>query len=328
MKRLLVVICLFFGIPGTLLAQTATDAVTKSDAQSDKGMAAYDRGDYENAVAIWKKLADAGNAVAQFNVGNMYLKGLGVARDPKQAAHFYELAASQGHGVSQYNLAVMYAGGAGVTRDYQRAMNWIDKALANMTDEDGRQLAQQARSFIAARLAEESAVTAAKPPTATTTTAAAEQPAEPMPATPAAPADAATQSQTPATEADTGETGTPSEQQQTSAGAQPTSSQEPAYTETWEAKPGAQVADSDQGYTVQLASYRHEDNAAEGWRRLSKEHPDLLAGLDHTVESAVLDDGTTIYRLRVGRFSGFSAANTLCTDLKAAGTDCLVVRVE
>jgi len=315
MKRLLVVICLLVAMPGIAMAQGTGGTATGPD----EGMAAYDRGDYETALAIWQRLADAGNPVAQFNVGNLYLKGLGVPRDPERAARYYEQAAAQGHGVAQYNLAVMYASGTGVARDYQQAMDWIDKALVNIGDED-RQLAQQARSFIAARLAEERALAASEAAATPATAAAPAEPASP----PAAP-------ETAAPEPAEAPTAAPAARDRETARAAPAPAEEPSYTEAFEAAPvgaeGTEVADSDQLYTVQLASYRMEDGANEGWRRLSKEHPDLLGGLDHTVEFAVLDDGTGIYRLRVGRFSGFSAANALCSQLKAAGSDCLVVRI-
>ena len=42
------------------------------------------------------KMAELGNAEAQFKLAEMYEQGQGVAADPKQARHWYEAAAAQG----------------------------------------------------------------------------------------------------------------------------------------------------------------------------------------------------------------------------------------
>ena len=47
-----------------------------------KGKEASDRGDYEAALREWRPLAEQGDAVAQHNLGFMYLNGQGVAQDP------------------------------------------------------------------------------------------------------------------------------------------------------------------------------------------------------------------------------------------------------
>jgi TPR repeat protein len=46
--------------------------------QLDDALAAYQRGDYTTALAIWRPLADQGDAVAQNNIGAMYAHGQGV----------------------------------------------------------------------------------------------------------------------------------------------------------------------------------------------------------------------------------------------------------
>ena len=61
-----------------------------------------------------KKLAEQGNAVAQFNLGVMYEKGEGVPKDYKQAAYWYSKAAEQGNAEAQTILGIMYGEGEGV----------------------------------------------------------------------------------------------------------------------------------------------------------------------------------------------------------------------
>ena len=58
-----------------------------------------------------KRLANQGNASAQYNLGVMYYKGEGVKKDNAKAIEWFKLAANQGHPRSQYNLEAMYSNG-------------------------------------------------------------------------------------------------------------------------------------------------------------------------------------------------------------------------
>jgi uncharacterized protein len=63
-----------------------------------KGLAAYDRGDYAAALREWRPLAEQGHAKAQNNLGGgMYEKGQGVPRDKVSAYMRYNLSAAQGY---------------------------------------------------------------------------------------------------------------------------------------------------------------------------------------------------------------------------------------
>jgi hypothetical protein len=48
---------------------------------SEDAVAAYGRGDYLTAVKLWRQLAEAGDATAQYRVGLMYNNGEGVPQD-------------------------------------------------------------------------------------------------------------------------------------------------------------------------------------------------------------------------------------------------------
>ena len=102
-------------------------------AQEDGGRAAYDRGDYEAAMAIWQPLAGSGDAEAQYGLGLMYSQGQGVTRDLGQAADWYRRAAEQGHGKAQTNLGRMYYKGQGVPQDDGEAVKWYRKAAMGGT---------------------------------------------------------------------------------------------------------------------------------------------------------------------------------------------------
>lgn len=67
------------------------------------GMAAYKSGDYATAFRELKPLAEQGNAEAQRHLGHLYLKGLGVPQDYKEAIRWYSRAAEQGRKVGPPN---------------------------------------------------------------------------------------------------------------------------------------------------------------------------------------------------------------------------------
>ena len=91
---------------------------------SGKGMAAYDSGDYETALAEWQELADAGDVVASFGMGLMYGNGFGVDMNDDLALKYYGFAAEKGHAEAQFNLAVMHQNGWGVSPSDETANKW------------------------------------------------------------------------------------------------------------------------------------------------------------------------------------------------------------
>ena len=95
------------------------------------GMSAYQRGDYAAALAHWRPLAEAGSPEAQFNVGLLHAKGLGVETDAAEAARWYELAAEQNFAQAQYNLAELYETGRGVPKDLTLSYVWFKLAGAS-----------------------------------------------------------------------------------------------------------------------------------------------------------------------------------------------------
>lgn len=57
------------------------------------------------------RLANQGNASAQYNLGVMYYKGKGVLRDNTKAFEWFQKAADQGNAKAQFNLEAMYSNG-------------------------------------------------------------------------------------------------------------------------------------------------------------------------------------------------------------------------
>jgi TPR repeat protein len=103
----------------------------------EDGFAAYERADYATAMGLWRRLADQGDADAQFNLGVLYEKGQGVRQDYAAAASWYRKAADQGETSAESALAKMYFNGQGVPKDHAAAMSWVRKA-ADQGDVSGQ----------------------------------------------------------------------------------------------------------------------------------------------------------------------------------------------
>jgi len=104
---------------------------------------AYSRASYRSALAVWQDRAEAGDAEAQYIVGEIHEKGLGIDPDYGQAAHWYLKAAEQGHTRAMVSLAYLHEQGLGVAQDTLAALNWYRKASG--LSEDSLVYAHQAR---------------------------------------------------------------------------------------------------------------------------------------------------------------------------------------
>ena len=60
----------------------------------EKGLEAYQRGDYETALREFRPLAEQGYAEAQYSLGLMYENGLGVPRSYAMAHKWFTLGAA------------------------------------------------------------------------------------------------------------------------------------------------------------------------------------------------------------------------------------------
>ena len=100
------------------------NACTATEAPPDNGAAAaYNRGDFAQAIKLFRPLAEQGNAEAQAMLGLMYANGEGVAQNDREAVKWFHLAADQEHKGAQYSLGLGYAKAkGGITQDYQEAV--------------------------------------------------------------------------------------------------------------------------------------------------------------------------------------------------------------
>ena len=68
-----------------------------SDAQDfDRGVSAYNDGDYPTALREFRLLAEQGDALAQYNLGVMYGNGQGLPQNYQLAYMWFNLAAGKG----------------------------------------------------------------------------------------------------------------------------------------------------------------------------------------------------------------------------------------
>ncbi len=112
-------------------------------ADIEKGIEAFQRGDFATALEEWKPLAEDGIPLAQNNLGYLYHSGSGLIQDYIKAAYWYKKAAEQGLALAQTNLGVMYEKGEGVEKDYIKAVYWYKKAV-----EQGEVFSQNNLGFI------------------------------------------------------------------------------------------------------------------------------------------------------------------------------------
>jgi putative methionine-R-sulfoxide reductase with GAF domain len=77
-----------------------------------------------------RKLAEQGDAAAQFAVGARYATGEDVPQDYTEAVRWFYMAAEQGHVVSQATLGAYYWAGRGVQQDLVKAYFWSVLAQA------------------------------------------------------------------------------------------------------------------------------------------------------------------------------------------------------
>ena len=95
----------------------------------------YDRGlgveqDYEKAREWYRKAADQRYGRAEHNLGIMYESGKGVAKNTAKAAHWFRRGADDGQAASQNNLGVLYMKGDGVPQNSGKAAFWTARAAA------------------------------------------------------------------------------------------------------------------------------------------------------------------------------------------------------
>ena len=90
------------------------------------GLDAYNRKDYKTAYKLFLPLAEQGYAPAQFNLGVMYLRGLGVLQDYMSAHMWFNLSGSNGYkdAVKNRNIVENKMTPSQIEKAQEMARNW------------------------------------------------------------------------------------------------------------------------------------------------------------------------------------------------------------
>ena len=94
------------------------------------GQSAFESGEYDAAMDTWRQAAEDGSANAQYGMGYLYQKGLGLKQPrPDLALKWYEKAARQSHTDAMVALARLYQNAPpGVPKNLPAAREWYRQA--------------------------------------------------------------------------------------------------------------------------------------------------------------------------------------------------------
>ncbi len=104
-----------------------------ADQSLQTGEKAFRAGDEQDAVSIFRKLADQNNPDAQYWLGHMSELGLGAPRDIGKAIELYKKSASQNVVAAEVRLGEIYLHGDATSPDFAAAKTYLERA-ANVGD--------------------------------------------------------------------------------------------------------------------------------------------------------------------------------------------------
>ncbi len=90
--------------------------------------AAYGRGEYKEALKLFKKAANKGDSYALKRCGDMYFLGEGTGKSYSSALSYYKKAAAKNNVEAQTILGIMYENGFGTKQNYAFAAIWYERA--------------------------------------------------------------------------------------------------------------------------------------------------------------------------------------------------------
>lgn len=131
----------------------ATDSAAPEISAADiailqKADAARRSADFKEAYALYKTLADQGNARAETQIGLMYRMGELGRQDNAQAMAHLRQAATAGDGIAQFTLALAFQkGNNGAQKDDAAAARWFAQALGSLQRAAERQDAEAQRTL-------------------------------------------------------------------------------------------------------------------------------------------------------------------------------------
>ncbi len=112
---------------GTPAAHPAATSTTAEDLL-DEGRSAYKGNQFSQAAELFRRACDGGERKGCHDLGLMYFRGEGVAKDLHRAADLYKRACEAGGTGGCLDLGLMYLRGDGVPKDLNRAADFYKRA--------------------------------------------------------------------------------------------------------------------------------------------------------------------------------------------------------
>jgi TPR repeat protein len=101
------------------------------DAEAWLGAVLLDRGLNREGMQALQHAADAGSAEGAHRLALVFAQGLaGMSRNDQRALELFEKAAALGNQRAQINVGILYFRGQGTARDLVQARSWLEKAAA------------------------------------------------------------------------------------------------------------------------------------------------------------------------------------------------------
>ena len=94
--------------------------------------------DKKKAVSLYLVAAKSGFAESQNNLGWMYYKGEGTAKNISEAIYWVTRAAEQGEPFAYGSLGTIRFDGNGFRRDYVETYKWLSMAVRHLPEGDAR----------------------------------------------------------------------------------------------------------------------------------------------------------------------------------------------
>ncbi len=290
--------------------------------------------------------AQAGDAEAQFQLGEAYRAGKGVAADPEAAIMWYRRATAQGHiraseelgfalfahgdrreampyiekaaarGEARafYLLGTAHFNGDYATRDWPLAYAQTERAAAAGLAAAQKNLELMDHYLLPSDKAKADQILATLPSVRATPSDTAPAPAAKAPA----PAPVQTAAVTPKP-AKSGKAAKPVPPPKAAPTPAPVESADAGDKAAAPDKPARSSARADGDWKVQLGAFGSEDRARDRWKTLKVKVADLGSYQQHIVAAG------SVQRLQASGIADKADAQALCRKVVAAGGDCLVI---
>lgn len=133
LKRGAAVMAMIAAIGGCVACVASTATADETEAR-----ALLQKGDYANAIAELKPLAEQGDASAQYLLAETYFSGHGGTM--MEALKWMTASADQGYAQAQARLGLIYGTGKGVATNYEEAYRWFSLAAKSADPKQQRNL--------------------------------------------------------------------------------------------------------------------------------------------------------------------------------------------